>query len=149
MKSFQASGLLAAGILLLGACSQPTAPADTLPGQAPTATSAPAAPAVAGPGDGTTDLAEFSVDPGQVFSCDGRDRATSKVKWSVKDASVTTVKILVGDGTSAEKQTFAAGANIGEAVTGNWVGADTHFFLVDGATGRELAAYKVAVLPCK
>ncbi len=148
MKSFHSIGLLAPGILLLAACSKPTAPADSLPGQASAPVPAVTTPAEAGIGNGTTELADFTVDPGQVFNCDGRDRATSKVKWSVKDPSIATVKILVSDGTSSDKQTFAAGANIGEAMTGNWVGANTHFFLVDGASNRELATYKVGVLPC-
>ncbi len=138
--------------LVLAACSQPSAPADALPtqDQALAAAQAPAAPVMqASIGNGSTDLAEFTIDPGQVFACDGRDRATSKIKWAVKDPAVTTVKILVSDKGSAERQTFAAGANAGEAVTGNWVVAGGTFFLMDGGSDRVLAQYEVpAALPC-
>lgn len=150
MNSRRLIALIAASLLgVIAACSQSSAPpSDPLPGEGSAPAPAFAEPAKQGIGSGTTDLAEFTVDPGQVFNCEGRDRATSTVKWSVKDPSVATVKVLIGDGKSDDKQTFAAGANIGEAKTGDWVGASTHFFLVDGQTGRELASYQVAVLPC-
>ncbi len=149
MNSLRMTALLAASLLGATACSQsPAPPSDPLPVQGSAPAPVAVEPAKQSVGSGTTELADFTVDPGQVFNCEGRDRATSTVKWLVKDPAVVTVKIQVGDGTSDDKQTFAAGANIGEAITGNWVGGSTHFFLVDGETGRELANYQVAVLPC-
>lgn len=147
MKLMKTGLLLVASTVGLVACSKPTAPADSLP--VPAASSNPA-PAVAASsvGKGSTELADFTVDPGQVFGCDGRDRTTSKVKWSVKDGSVVTVKVLVSDKGASGSKVFTAGGNAGEEVTGNWVVAGTHFSLVDGKTGRELASYDVPGLPC-
>lgn len=149
MKSRKALAVaLLASIAGLAACSKPAPQDDSLPGPGAPAAQAPAAPGQATIGDGSTELADFTVDPGQVFNCEGRDRATSKVKWSVKDPAVVTVKILVGDKDAAEKKTFAAGANIGEAMTGDWVGAGVKFFLVDGKDDKLLASYEVPLLPC-
>lgn len=138
--------------LVLAACSQPSAPADSLPiqGAGSASTPAHAAPvAKTSLGDGSTRMADFTVDPGQVFACEGRGRTTSTVKWAVKDPAVATVKILVSEKGSNERKTFAAGANVGEAVTGDWVVAGGRFFLVDGDGDRVLAQYEVpAALPC-
>lgn len=144
------AAVLAVSMLGLAACSKPSVPDDTLPKSDASATAPAAAPKPVQPtiGDGSNEVADFTVDPGQVFNCEGRDRATSKVKWSVKDPTVVTVKILVGDKSSAEKKTFAAGANIGEAMTGDWVGAGVTFFLVDGKDDKMLASYEVPLLPC-
>lgn len=141
--------LLAVSVAGIAGCSKPAPQDDSLPqpGTSASAATAPA-PAIATIGDGSTELADFTVDPGQVFNCEGRDRATSKVAWSVKDPAVVTVKILVADKGSDEKKTFAAGANVGEAMTGNWVAAGAHFFLVDGANEKVLASYEVPSLPC-
>lgn len=150
MKLTRASLLLAAFALGLAACSNPTAPTDSLPPDAATTSSAPAKQGAESSsiGTGSNELADFTVEPGQVFSCDGRDRTISKVKWSVKDPAVATVKVLVGDKESGERKIFTAGGNIGEEVTGNWVVAGTHFSLVDGKTDKELASYEVPALPC-
>ncbi|HSD17981.1 MAG TPA: hypothetical protein VLC71_12080 [Thermomonas sp.] len=149
MSSSKAVVVLAASILGLVACSKTDKQDASLPQQGASVNAAAVPmPSKASIGDGSTEIADFTVDPGQVFNCEGRDRATSKVKWSVKDPSVVTVKILVANGTSGKKKTFAAGANVGEAMTGNWVGPDARFFLVDGANDRELATYAVGTLPC-
>ena len=147
MRASHKQMLLVALVLVLGACSEQNAPAET--SAAPGAAEAPAA-AVAIPevGTGSTELADFTVTPGHVFACEGRDHVTSTLKWLVKDPTVVTVKVLVGDRGTTERKTFAASASSGEAVTGNWVGDGTHFYLVDGATGKELASYEVPSHPC-
>lgn len=147
MKSRKNGLLLVACMVGLAACSKPTAPTDSLPVPAASSNAAPAV-AASTIGKGSTELADFTVDPGQVFGCDGRDRTTSKVAWSVRDPSVVTVKVLVSDKGMGGSKVFTAGGNVGEEVTGNWVVAGTHFSLVDGKTGRELATYEVPVLPC-
>lgn len=142
--------VLAVAVAGLSACSKPSAPDDTLPNPDSSATAAPTAakPAQSTIGDGSNEVADFTVDPGVVFSCNGRDRATSKVKWSVKDPSVATVKVLVGEKGSSERKTFTAGANMGEETTGDWVVAGVKFFLVDGKDDKLLASYEVPSLPC-
>lgn len=142
--------LLAASAFGLVACSKPSAPDDSLPQPVDATGASPSASvAKAGVGNGSTPLADFTVEPGQVFACDGRDRVTSTVKWAVKDPAVTTVKILVGEQGGTERKNFAAGANMGEAVTGDWVVAGARFFLVDGKDDRALAEYQVPpALPC-
>lgn len=147
MKLFKTGLLLVTCTIGTVACSKPAAPEDSLPVPAATANPQPAV-SISSVGTVSTELADFTVDPGQVFSCDGKDRTTSKVKWSVKDASVVTVKVLVGDKGASERKIFTAGGNVGEEATGNWVVAGTHFSLVDGKTGRVLAAYDVPGLPC-
>jgi hypothetical protein len=142
--------LLAASALGVAACSKPSAPNDSLPQPVDAAeSSAPSAAAKPGVGVGSTALADFTVEPGQVFACEGRDRTTSTVKWAVKDPAVATVKVLVGEQGGSERKTFAAGANVGEAVTGDWVVAGASFELVDGKDDRVLAQYEVPpALPC-
>lgn len=140
---------------LTAACSQPSAPADGLPtaGGTPAATASaaatPAAPAAATPGVSTTEQATLTVNPGQIFACDGRDRVVAKVSWSVKDPAVTTVKVLAGDKGGSKKNLFTAGGNAGEASTDNWVVEGTTFYLVTGDDQRPLASYEVTSLPCK
>lgn len=91
---------------------------------------------------------EFSVEPGHVYSCEGRDRTTSTVKWHVTRPGVNSVKVLVSDASSPEKKTLAAMAPTGEAATGDWVTAGVVIDLVDGDTGAPLASYTVDALPC-
>jgi hypothetical protein len=131
--------LVVASIAGLSACSN-TPPADSLPVPAPAATSAASA---------QNALADFSVDPGHVFACDGRDRTISTVKWRVKDPAVKTVKVDVDTALKPERKEFAAGGATGEAHTGNWVVAGARFHLLDGATDKELASYEVTSLPCQ
>lgn len=156
MKTWMSRLCPVAAALLLAACSQPQAPSD-----GPTSAGAPAAQPAAQPaatpapapvsevGDGSTEAAKFTVEPGHVYACDGRDRVTSVVRWTVNDPTVTTVKIQVGEKGKAETQVFAAGGNTGETKTDNWVVDGTHFHLTDGASGRELATYTVDSRPCK
>lgn len=150
MNSNKALALvLAVSVAGIVGCSKPAPQDDSLPqpgAPAPAATAV--TPAKATIGDGSTELADFTVDPGQVFNCEGRDRATSNVKWSVKDPAIATVKILVSEKGSTETKTFAAGGNIGEAMTGNWVSAGVKFTLVDGKDEKVLASYEVPMLAC-
>ncbi|MDE2407754.1 MAG: hypothetical protein KGL91_07820 [Xanthomonadaceae bacterium] len=150
--NFSRSLLLIMGCALMAACSQPSAPADGLPNATtasvpPATATAPAATQTTG--DGSTPLATFKVAPGQIFACDGRDRVVAKVSWSVKDPSVSTVKVLVSEKNGKKKNLFAAGGNVGEATTENWVVEGTTFFLVAGDDQHPLATYEVTSLPCK
>lgn len=142
--------MLAISVAGIIGCSKPAPQDDSLPqpGASASAGTAATTPGKASIGDGSTDLADFTVDPGQVFNCEGRDRATSNVKWSVKDPAVATVKILVSEKGSTETKTFAAGGNMGEAMTGNWVSAGVTFSLVDGKDEKVLASYEVPMLAC-
>lgn len=152
MKSKLTITLLAAAMLGLAACSQNPPPADSLPIPGPAASSAAAPAAATGVGTGTllSDTVEyFTVDPGQVFACDGRDRATSTVKWKINDPSVTTVKLQVNTAADPERKTFATEGGSGEAKTENWVVAGVRFYLVDAGTGKDLASYEVTSQPCQ
>lgn len=144
--------LLAVGLIAgLAACSRNQPPADGLPisaqvatgtAAAPTATTTDVAPAV-------NSLVDFTVEPGVVYACDGRDRVVATVNWQVKDPAVTTVKVEVDTADDPMRKTFTAGGAVGEAVTEKWVGAGTRFYLVDAAGGKELASYEVTSLPCE
>ena len=149
MKLIHEIVVFGACVLMLGACTDQKVPANANAEAAPAPVAAPTDVAkIPEVGDGSTELADFTVTPGHVFACEGRDHVTSTVKWLAKDPAVVTIKVLVGDRGSSERKTFAASANLGEAVTGNWVGDGTHFYLVDGTTGKELASYEVRSYPC-
>lgn len=124
----------------LAGCSKDSPPAE-LPSSTPAAVESPVAPAAS--------LADFSVVPGEVYACEGRDRTVSTVKWRVKDASIATVRIEVDSAQDPTRKTFAAGGASGEAVTGEWVVAGVRFHLVDAASGKELANYEMKNLPCQ
>lgn len=132
-------------VAALSACSKSPPPADSLPVPAPAAATPADAPA-AEPG---TALADFSVTPGHVYSCEGRDRAVSVVKWQVKDPAVATVRVEVDTALEPERKTFTNGGNTGEETTGEWVAAGVRFHLVDAASGKELAKHEVTSLPCQ
>lgn len=143
MKTHALVLLLATSAAALVGCSQNQPPADALPIPGPK----PANPAAVA-AEPVNPLADFSVTPGVVFACDGRDRVTATVTWKVKDPSVATVKIEVDSTTDPLRKTFTAGGATGEAVTGDWVGAGVRFHLVDAAGGKELATYEVTSKPC-
>ena len=151
MKSKRSSILLAAAIVGLAACSPNPPPADSLPvPAASTPAAAPAASTSVGTGTLLSDTVEyFTVDPGQVFACDGRDRVTSTVKWKITDPSVTTVKLQVNTAAEPERKTFATEGGSGEAHTENWVVAGVRFHLVDAGSGKDLASYEVTSQPCQ
>lgn len=152
MKSKPTSVLLAAAIVALAACSQNPPPADSLPvpGAATPNAAAPAAATSVGTGTLLSETVEyFTVDPGQVFACDGRDRVTSTVKWKINDPSVTTVMLQVNTAAEPERKTFATEGGSGEAHTENWVVAGVRFYLVDAGSGKDLASYEVTSQPCQ
>lgn len=144
--------ILCAVVSMVGlvACTQNTPPADSLPIPAPGAAKNAAAP---GPGTTTpapavNPLADFTVEPGVVYACDGRDLVVATVKWQVKDPAVATVKVEMDTAADPRRKTFAAGGATGEARTDKWVVAGVRFHLLDGATGKELATHEVTSLPC-
>ena len=134
----------------LAACSKNAPPADGLPGAAPNAVAAPTSTTPAAPAAAAVNpLADFSVEPGVVYACEGRDRTVALVKWHVKDPAVTRVKVEIDSATDPSRQTFTVGATSGEARTEEWVGAGVRFHLSDFTSGKELATYEVTSLPCE
>lgn len=129
----------------VSACSKIEPPADSLPMQSPGTAQSAAAPA--GPVSANSPLADFSVDPGQVHACEGRDRVVSAVKWHVKDPAITEVHVDV-DTATQPRTTFASGGGTGKDKTNDWVVAGVRFHLVDAKSGKELASYEVTSLPC-
>ena len=136
-------------ICLSAACKPQSPPADGVPSPStsPESTSQADAPAAAAPAI-PTDVV-FSVDPGNVYACEGRDRTTSLVKWSVSRPGVNSVKVLVSSVEDPEPKTLAVMSPIGEAKTGNWMTAGVTVQLVDAETGAELAKHVVTALPCQ
>lgn len=153
MNSPRLAAFSLVALAMMSGCAKTPPPADSLPVPA-TTTAAPGdhagatatKPAVTAT---TNPLVQFSVDPGQVYACDGRDRTVSTVKWQVNDPAVATVRIEVDTAKEPARKTFTNGGNVGEARTGNWVGAGVRFHLVDAATGKELATHEVTSLPCQ
>lgn len=130
----------------LAGCSQPAPPADNVDKNQ----KAPVAAAVAAPASNTRveQGVTFSVEPANVYACEGRDRTTSVVKWDVQRSDVNSVKVLVSDATNPEKKTLAVMSPKGEAKTGEWVIAGLLVELVDGESGKPLATHTVMALPC-
>jgi len=129
----------------LAACSKPAPPADNVDKNQKAPATAAAAPA------NNTRVEQgvtFSVEPANVYACEGRDRTTSVVKWDVQRPDVNSVKVLVSDSTNPEKKTLAVMSPKGEAKTGEWVIAGLLVELVDGESGKQLASHTVTALPC-
>src|SRR4051794_28748031 len=73
-----------------------------------------------------------SPDPAQV--CDGSGMALITISWNAADVNPGRVEVRVG---SATGTLFAAGFNVGSAVTGKWVTNNMAFFLIH-ATSRQV-----------
>lgn len=136
--------------LALTACSRSAPPADNLPSTTTaTGDAAPASPAsVAAPAPVVVSDVSFSVEPGSVYNCEGRDRTISTVKWNVTRPGVNEIKVQVMGPGDTQKKTLAVMRPVGEAATGNWVSKGVKFDLVNSETGEELATYTVNSLPC-
>ena len=149
MKTNFASLVLSLSVALaLAACNRSAPPADGLPST--TDASAPAMPSsIAAPAPATVSDVSFSVEPGTVYNCEGRDRTTSTVKWNVTRPGVNEIKVQVMGPGDTEKKTLAVMRPVGEAPTGPWVAKDVKFDLVNSETGEELATYTVNSLPCE
>lgn len=128
-----------AAIAGLAACTQNPPPTE------PAAVAEVPAPVVEQPKPTATLL----VEPGEVFACDGRDRAISTITWEVTDPAVEKVQVAVASDEDPERKNFAVGGVTGEATTGNWVVAGVRFYLVDAVTGKELATHQVTSSPCR
>lgn len=129
-----------AALLVLAGCQKAAPPADSLPAPSQAGATEAAKPAANG--------VVFTVVPGEVHMCDGRDRVVSEVSWQVADPAVTTVKVEVDTTTDPARKTFTAGGATGSEKTGDWVVQGVRFHLMDAATGKELASHQVAGLPC-
>ena len=132
-------------VFIVAGCNRSAPPADNLPattdaaGPASVATTAPAV---------VSDVT-FSVEPANVYNCEGRDRTISMVRWNVTRPGVNQVKVLVMGPGETEKKTLALMSPVGEATTGDWVAKGVRFELVDATTGDELASHVVDSLPCQ
>ncbi|MBK9669624.1 MAG: hypothetical protein IPO74_06700 [Thermomonas sp.] len=129
----------------VGSLLQPAPPADNVDKNQKAPATAAAAPA------NNTRVEQgvtFSVEPANVYACEGRDRTTSVVKWDVQRPDVNSVKVLVSDSTNPEKKTLAVMSPKGEAKTGEWVIAGLLVELVDAESGKQLATHTVTALPC-
>lgn len=152
MKTKFASVVVSLSVaLVLAGCNRSAPPADGLPSTAATTdATAPAMPAsVAAPAPATVSDVSFSVEPGTVYNCEGRDRTISTVKWNVTRPGVNEIKVQVMGPGDTQKKTLAVMRPVGEAATGNWVAKDVKFDLVNSETGEELATYTVNSLPCE
>lgn len=131
----------AAAVLALGGCQKAAPPADSLPAPAPVE---------AGTADATAQSSDvvFTVTPGEVHMCDGRDRVVSEVSWRVTDPAVSTVKVEIDTETDPARKVFTSGGATGSEKTGDWVVKGVRFHLMDGVSGKELASHQVAGLPC-
>ena len=138
MNRIQPAVVLSLALFASLGCQKVQPPADSLPTEPGVAAAPQAVPA---------DVV-FTVEPGQVHMCDGRDRVASDVSWQVNVPDVTTVRIEVDTAADAVRKTFAAGGAGGSEKTGDWVVQGVRFHLVDAATGKELASHEVKGLPC-
>lgn len=134
-------GVLLVSLLVLAACSRSAPPhalpSDTDPVELKARLLVPQTVE-----DGETWL---SASPGRVAACPGWDRTVSKVAWRTDAPSV---RLEVSGSEGGPRQLFAAGGSSGEAATGNWVGEDTHFFLIDAASGKTLAQLRIGSVSC-
>lgn len=146
MKSRHVSLALAISmVFIVAGCNRSAPPADNLP--ATTDAAGPASVAAAAPA--VVSDVTFSVEPANVYNCEGRDRTTSMVRWNVTRPGVTQVKVLVMGPDDTEKKTLALMSPVGEAATGDWVAKGVRFELIDATTGDELASHVVDSLPCQ
>ncbi len=132
----------------LAAFSQPVPPADNTDKDQATSPVAATQEKAAANASHAEEGVAFSVDPANVYSCEGRDRTTSVVKWNVQRPEVKAIKVLISDASNPEKKTLAMMAPIGEAKTGDWVVAGLQVELVDADSGKQLAIHTVTALPC-
>lgn len=137
-------------LLSVSACSGPSSdpavtarPEGAAPGAPPVAAAAVKTEAEVSNGPNT-----LGMKPGHVFACDGRDRAVASITWRSTDPKVQKVAIKVQAPNDAEAKVFTVGGNEGVAETGNWVTAGVRIYMVDDATGAELASHTVTALPC-
>lgn len=144
--------LLATTILLsISACSGQSGgdPAVTARPEGPAPQPpAPAAVAVKTEAEVNNGPNTLMIKPGHVFACDGRDRAVSTITWSSTDPKVQKVAIKVQAADGKEAKLFTIGGNQGVAETGNWVTVGVRVFMVDDATGTELASHTITSSPC-
>lgn len=148
MKTRLASLALAMSMVFVAGCNRSAPPADSLP--ATTDAAAPAGPAsVAAATPAVVSDVTFSVEPANVYNCEGRDRTISMVRWNVTRPGVNQVKVLVMGPGETEKKTLALMSPVGEAETGNWVAKGVLIELVNAETGEQLASHVVDSLPCE
>ena len=141
-------------LLAVGACSRggDVAPENMPPGgTAPASAGAvDASPAKAAPQytKGAGEHGFLVVDPGEVASCGDNASVVATVRWSVDKPAVDGLRVEVGNEEGLGRKLFSQGSNKGEAVTEQWVGEGTAFYLVDVATGEDIDAFVVGSKAC-
>ena len=141
-------------LLAVGACSrggdvatENMPPGDTAPASAG---AVDASPAEAAPQytKGAGEHGFLVVDPGEVASCGDNAAMVATVRWSVDKPAVDGLRVEVGNEGGLGRKLFSQGSNKGEAVTEQWVGEGTAFYLVDVATGEDIDAFVVGSKAC-
>lgn len=143
--------LVACSIVILfaaGACSRrgDVTPENMPPGNPASASQAGTAPQYT---KGAGEHGFLVVDPGEVASCGNNAVMVAIVRWSVDRPAADGLRVEVGNERGAARKLFSQqGGNEGEAVTEQWVGEGTAFYLVDVATGEEIDAFVVGSKAC-
>ena len=97
---------------------------------------------------GTSEHGFLVVNPGEVASCGDNAAMVATVRWSVDKPAVDGLRVEVGNEGGLSRKLFSQGSNKGEAVTEQWVGEGTAFYLVDAATGKDIDAFVVGSKAC-
>lgn len=143
-------------LFVLGACNRggDVAPENMPPGNtAPAsagASAVDASPVEATPQytKGTSEHGFLVVDPGEVASCGGNAAMVATVRWNVEKPAADGLRVEVGNEGGLVRKLFSQGSNKGEAVTEQWVGEGTAFYLVDVATGEDIDSFVVGSKAC-
>lgn len=142
-------------LLAVSACSRggDVAPENMPPGDTAPASAgavADASPVEAAPqyAKGASEHGFLVVDPGEVASCGDNATVVATVRWSVDKPAVDGLRVEVGNEGALARKLFSQGSNKGEAVTEQWVGEGTAFYLVDVATGEDIDTFVVGSKAC-
>ena len=143
-------------LLAVGACNRggDVAPENMPPGNtAPAsagASAVDASPVEAAPqhAKGASEHGFLVVDPGEVASCGDNAGVVATVRWNVDKPAVNGLRVEVGSEGGLARKLFSQGSNKGEAVTEQWVGEGTAFYLVDVATGEDIDSFVVGSKAC-
>lgn len=142
-------------LLAVGACNrggdvapENMPPGDTAPASAGAAVDVSPAEAAPQHKKGASEHGFLVVDPGEIASCGDNAPVVATVRWSVDKPAVDGLRVEVGNEGGLARKLFSQGSNKGEAVTEQWVGEGTMFYLVDVATNKDIDAFVVGSKPC-
>lgn len=91
---------------------------------------------------------EFTVTPQTISSCPGASPIIVVVDWKARDLAIRTLRIEVVDRGATERKLLSESGRQGSVSTESWVTAGHSFFLVDDATGKDLASVVMKAKPC-